>query len=152
MRPLRFRRAEREAPEINLIPFIDVLLVILIFLMLSSSYSRLNQVQIKLPVADAQTAANPPRQVKLTVTADGRYAIDGEALAPTDVRSLTSRLRSARALAAGSSAAGETEVLLVISADAAASHQSVLLAMTAANQAGLAQISFLSQRSAGAVR
>lgn len=147
MQPLRFRRAEREPPEVNLIPFIDVLLVILIFLVLSASYARLTQVQVKLPVADTQAAGNPPQRIALAVSADGRYAIEGEALTAADVGNLAERLRIAKQLVAGAAPLANTEPLLVINADAAASHQAVILAMAAANQAGLGQIIFMSQRS-----
>lgn len=154
-RPMRFRRAPREAPEINLIAFIDVLLVILIFLVLSSSYSQLTQVQVRLPVADTQAAPAIPQRINLVVSADGRYAIGNEALTSANVRGLAERLRNAKLLvegqdsgaATGAALGAASEALLVISADAAASHQAVILAMTAANRAGLQQITFMSQRS-----
>lgn len=153
---MRFRRTQREAPEINLIAFIDVLLVILIFLVLSSSYSSLTQVQVKLPVADSQAAPAVAQRINLAVSADGRYAIGNEALLTANMNGLAERLRNARALAEAQSSGAEQstaaasardDILLVISADAAASHQAVILAMTAANRAGLQQITFMSQRS-----
>lgn len=156
---MRFKRTTRETPEINLIAFIDVLLVILIFLVLSSSYNNLTQVQVKLPVADSQAAPTVAQRINLVVSADGHYAIGNEALAAATMRGLAERLRNAKQLAeAGSGAGGgalqkavttpaSDDILLVISADAAASHQAVILAMTAANRAGLQQITFMSQRS-----
>ncbi len=158
MRPLQFRRASagRDAPEISLIAFIDVLLVILIFMMLSSSYSRLTQVKVQLPVADSQASSQESQRIHLAVSADGRYAIGNEALAPSTARSLEERLRTAKLLAApdaasmASAGSAGQDTVLVISADAAASHQAVIVAMTAANRAGLQQLTFMSQRSAGA--
>ncbi len=158
MRPLQFRRASagRDTPEVSLIAFIDVLLVVLIFLLLSSSYSRLTQVQVKLPVADTRAAPGESQRLHLAVSADGRYAIGNEALAPATVRGLEERLRNAKllsttdaALTPGASLTNDN-IVLVISADAAASHQSVILAMAAAQRAGLDQLTFMSQRSAGA--
>lgn len=160
VRPMRFKRTPRETPEINLIAFIDVLLVILIFLVLSSSYSNLTQVQVTLPVADTQAAPAVVQRINLAVSADGRYAIGNEALATANVRGLAERLHNAKQLAeaeASGAVQGAAQglaarspgddILLVISADASASHQAVILAMTAANRAGLQQITFMSQRS-----
>lgn len=156
MRPMRFTRVERQAPDISLIAFIDVLLVILIFLVLSSSYSRLTQVQVKLPVADSQAAPSTPQRINLTVSADGRYAIGNEPLAAANMRGLAERLRSAKVDAEvgprpdTDAAKAADDILLVISADAQASHQAVILAMTAAHRAGLQQLTFMSQRTSAA--
>lgn len=153
MRSMRFKRTQRETPEISLIAFIDVLLVILIFLVLSSSYSRLTQVKVKLPVAGTQAAPAASQRINLAVSADGRYAIGNEALAPANMRALAERLRSAKMLVAseaGSNPSSDESILLVISAEAAASHQAVIMAMTAANRAGLEQLTFMSQRSPAA--
>ena len=72
---MNFRRSQREEPEINLIPFIDVLLVILIFLMLSTTYSKFTELQITLPVADAEKARDRAREIIVAVAADGRFAV-----------------------------------------------------------------------------
>jgi hypothetical protein len=76
---MNFRRRASEAPEINLIPFIDVLLVVLIFLMLSTTYSRYSELQITLPTADADKLAERPAEILVSVAADGRYAINKRA-------------------------------------------------------------------------
>ena len=78
---MQFRRTARDEPEINLIPFIDVLLVVLIFLMLSTTYSRFTEIQLRLPVADTETRREQPRQVVVAVAADGRYLIGKAPLA-----------------------------------------------------------------------
>ena len=77
---MNFRSRDREEPEINLIPFIDVLLVILIFLMLTTTYSKFTQLQLTLPVADAEQMRDRPKEVIVSVAADGRYAVNKAAL------------------------------------------------------------------------
>ncbi len=130
----RGRRTQTE-PEINLIPFIDVLLVIMIFLMLTTTWSRLTEINLNLPVADANRPTDRPRQVTLTVSAQGSYAINR----------LPVPAQTASALGAALAAVASGESRLIISADAAASHQSVIHAMEAARLAGLTQITFATQ-------
>lgn len=122
-------------PEINLIPFIDVLLVIMIFLVLSTSWTRLTEINVNLAVAEATQRNERPRQVVLAVTAQGTYTID-RILVPA---------QNAQALAAALGAVSSSETRLIISADAAATHQSVVHAMEAARLAGLRQITFATQ-------
>ncbi|MEO6897026.1 MAG: biopolymer transporter ExbD [Caldimonas sp.] len=141
---LNFRRTRPEEPEINLIPFIDVLLVILIFLMLSTTYSKFTELQITLPVADADQARDRPHEIIVAVSADGRYAVDKK---PVDGRSV-------EALAAELSAAagGSSDMVLIVSADATTAHQSVINVMDAARRAGIAKLTFATQSTAGAAR
>jgi len=141
---LNFRRQRPEEPEINLIPFIDVLLVILIFLMLSTTYSKFTELQVSLPVADADQARDRPNEIIVAVSADGRYAVNRK---PVDGRSVDA-LAAELAAAAG----GSREMILIVSADAAAAHQSVINVMDAARRAGLAKLTFATQSSAGAAR
>ncbi len=122
-------------PEINLIPFIDVLLVIMIFLMLTTTWSRLTEINLNLPVADAHQYSDRPRQVVLSVSAQGAFAIDR----------ITVPAQTAEALGAALGAVTSRETRLIISADAAATHQSVIHAMEAARLAGLSQITFATQ-------
>jgi hypothetical protein len=75
-----FRGDRHDEPEINLIPFIDVLLVILIFLMLSTTYSKFTELQVNLPAADAEAAKDRPAEIIVAVSADGRYAVDRQAV------------------------------------------------------------------------
>jgi biopolymer transport protein ExbD len=141
---LNFRRTRPEEPEINLIPFIDVLLVILIFLMLSTTYSKFTELQVTLPVADADQARDRPHEIIVAVSADGRYAVDKK---PVDGRSV-------EALAAELSAAagGSSDMVLIVSADATTAHQSVINVMDAARRAGIAKLTFATQSTAGAAR
>jgi biopolymer transport protein ExbD len=139
---MNFRRGSRDEPEINLIPFIDVLLVILIFLMLTTTYSRYTQMQVRLPTADAERAQEKPRQLIVTVSADGRYMVDKV--------TLPARTVDAVQLALVEAAKGGPETMVVISADALAPHQSVITVMEAARRAGLPQITFATQSAATA--
>ena len=133
---MNFRKRTPSAePEINLIPFIDVLLVVLIFLMLTSTASRLSEINMTLPLADAQKQKNRPQQIVLTVSAQGQYAVNKS---PVDGTSVS-------ALAAVLGPLASQQVTLVISADAQASHQSVVNAMEAARRTGLSQITFATQ-------
>ena len=139
---MNFRKRQPEEPEINLIPFIDVLLVILIFLMLSTSYSRFTELQITLPVANSEKARDRPHEIVVSVTADGRYAVDRK---PVDGRSVDTLTR-----ALSSAAAGSSEMIVIVSADATAAHQSVINVMDAARRAGLARLTFATQSAGGA--
>jgi biopolymer transport protein ExbD len=141
---LNFRRQRPEEPEINLIPFIDVLLVILIFLMLSTTYSKFTELQVSLPIADADQARDRPHEIIVAVGADGRYAVNRKPIDGRSVEALAAELTAA---------AGEShDMILIVSADATAAHQSVINVMDAARRAGLAKLTFATQSSAGAAR
>ena len=131
------KRTPSIEPEINLIPFIDVLLVVLIFLMLTTTWSRLTEINMTLPLADAQQQKDRPQQIVLTVSAQGQYAVNKSPIDGTSVVALAAVLRPL----------ASKEVSLVISADAQASHQSVVNAMEAARRTGLSQITFATQSS-----
>lgn len=141
---MRFSRRAREEPEINLIPFIDVLLVVLIFLMLSTTYSRYSELQINLPVADAERLKERPAEVLVSVTADGRYLVNHKPLEGRSVELLAAELR----MAAGS---GDSTVVIV-SADALAAHQSVVNVLDASRRAGLPRLTFATQLGGGNAR
>lgn len=135
---LKFRdRPVTDEVEINLIPFIDVLLVIMIFLVMTTSYSRFTEIQVNLPNADAEVMKERPREVVVGVTADGRYLLDRKPLADRSVQALS--------LAMSAAAAGTAEVTIVVSADAAAAHQSVINVLDAARRAGLTRLTFAAQ-------
>ncbi len=141
---MNFRPRPKEAPEINLIPFIDVLLVILIFLMLSTTYSKFTELQLTLPVADAEQQRDHPREVIVAVAADGRYAVNKTAVDGKGVDAIALALKAA-------ATAGRDSVV-IISADANAPHQAVISVMEAARRVGLSQITFATQSSASAGR
>ena len=137
---MNFRKARLEEPEINLIPFIDVLLVILIFLMLSTTYSKFTELQINLPAANSDAARIRDREVIVAVAADGRYAVNGQAVDGRSVELLTTELSKA--------SGGPGDVPVIVSADATAAYQSVVNVMDAARRAGLSRLTFAAQRNA----
>jgi biopolymer transport protein ExbD len=134
---LNFKRGyHREAPEINLIPLIDVLLVILIFLMVTTTYARYSELKINLPSAAGEQSPQKPQSIQVSVDPSGRYQINEQ-----NVDSTTEALVKSMS----GIAKGNAEMVVVISADAKASHQSVINVMEAARQAGLARITFSTQ-------
>ncbi len=139
---MNFRKTARDEPEINLIPFIDVLLVVLIFLMLSTTYSKFTELQIKLPLADAEQQRDYPKEVIVAVSSDGRYMINKTLVEGRSIESLGAAL----VLAAK---AGKDSVI-IISADASSSHQSVITVMEAARRNNFTQITFATQSAAQA--
>ena len=139
---INFRKRRTEEPEINLIPFIDVLLVILIFLMLTTTYSKFTEMELTLPSADTEQLRDRPKEVIVSIAADGRYAVGKDALQDRSVEGITSALT--RHAPAGK------DSIVIISADANAPHQSVVSAMEAARRAGLSQITFATQATSAA--
>ena len=135
---MRFRpRAFREEPEINFIPLIDVLLVILIFLMVTTTYSRFAELKINLPTAEAPKTPERLDQIEVGVDAKGTYSVNRNVVVAANRESLTIELKRA--------AGGMKDPIVVINADAEASHQSVVRVMEAAQSAGYGKISFTIQ-------
>lgn len=141
---MKFRRRRLEDPEINLIPFIDVLLVVLIFLMLSTTYSKFTELQINLPAAEADKLRDRPDEIIVAVASDGRYSINRQAVDGRSIESLTVAL---------SGAAGDRkDSVVIISADAMTSHQAVVNVLDAARRAGLSRLTFAAQGTGGTAR
>jgi biopolymer transport protein ExbD len=135
---MNFRRGRREDyPEINLIPFIDILLVIVIFLAVTTTYARFAELKINLPTSSAAQTPNPPKQIEVAVSEDGRYEIDSTVVGDASIDGLAAVLKKA--------AANENEPVVVINADARATHQSVVNVMEAARREGLTRITFANQ-------
>mgnify|MGYP000455724608 CR=1 FL=1 len=135
---MNFRRGSgRDEPEINLIPFIDVLLVILIFLMVSTTFSKVSALHVSLPTADPSQKQQQPELVRVAVDADGHYAIDNHRLDARDAASLALSLKEA--------AHGRADMMVEVHADAMATHQSVVNVMEAARMAGLSRLNFATQ-------
>jgi biopolymer transport protein ExbD len=135
-----FRKGKTEEPlEINLVPLIDVMMVILIFLMITTTYSKYTELQINLPTAQAEKQPERPNEIAVLVNAQGQYVINRNPVPFKSVEQLAEELRRA----------GGTlkDPVIVISADAAATHQSVVRVMEAARVAGLSQITFTTQSS-----
>jgi biopolymer transport protein ExbD len=130
----------REEPEINLVPLIDVMMVILIFLMITTTYSKYTELQINLPTADAEKQLERPNEISVLVNASGQYVIDKSPVSFSTVPALADSLRRA--------GGDRKDPVIVISADALASHQSVVRVMEASRVAGYAQITFTTQAAA----
>ena len=120
-------------PEINLIPFIDVLLVVLIFLMISTTFTRYQELAITLPTANGLSSQSEIKQIHIAVSRDGRFAINGKV---TDRTQLSNSLSSLNK---------DNAIQVNIDADAKAPHQAVMSALEAARDANLSNIVFSSQ-------
>ena len=128
---------EKEEPEINQIPLIDVLLVILIFLMVTTTYSRYAELQINLPTADANKPEERPNQINVAVDGQGKYVINKSAVPFRSPDTFADELKRA--------AGGTPDPVIIINADASATHQSVINIMEAARIAGYSRITFTTQ-------
>lgn len=136
---MNFRKRTQEEPEINLIPFIDVLLVVLIFLMLSTTYSKFTEMQLTLPVADTETLKDHPKELIVAISAEGTFSVNRSPLAGRSLELMAQALTDANT--------GGKDTVVVISADASAKHQSVVTVMEAARRAGLNRVTFATQSS-----
>ena len=135
---MNFQRGkEKEAPEINLVPMIDVMLVILIFLMITTTYSKYTELQINLPTANAEKQLERSNEVTVLVNAQGQYVVNKAPVPFRGVEQLADELRRA--------AGAAKEPVVIISADAQATHQAVIRVMEASRLAGLSQITFTTQ-------
>lgn len=135
---MNFRPARhREEPEINLIALIDVLLVILIFLMVTTTYSRFAELQINLPTADANKPEERPNQINVAVDGQGKYVVNKSTVPFRSSDNFAGELKRA--------ANGAPDPVIIINADAAATHQSVINIMEAARIAGYSRITFTTQ-------
>ncbi len=135
---MNFQRGRRhEDLEMNLVPLIDVLLVIIIFLVVSATFSRTSELQINLPTAEANSPQDKPLVITVEVDATGRYMVNNKAVDSADVASIASALTKA--------AGDGKEPTIVINADAKTTHQSVINVMEAARQANYTHITFATQ-------
>jgi len=136
---MNFRRgAQREELEMNLVPLIDVLLVTIIFLVVTTTYSKYSELQINLPTAEANAPVERPNQIDVAVTAQGRYVINHAPAPSGDPATLATALKQA--------AGGKPDPMIIISADATATHQAVVNVMEAARLAGYSRITFTTQQ------
>ena len=143
-----FRRGrKREDPEINLIPFIDVLLVVLIFLMVSTTFSKFTELQITLPTADAEKAVDKPFEINVTVDAKGNYTVNGVAVSVHGVQGLAEDMKNAvRVGPDGQPLAQPAQSpVVIVNADQFAMHQMVINVLEAARLAGYDRLTFAAQ-------
>jgi biopolymer transport protein ExbD len=136
---MNFRRGSfREEPEINLVPFIDILIVIVIFLAVTTTYSKYAELKINLPVADANQAEQLPNQIDVAVASNGQYMINRTNVVFTTASAFAAELQRA--------SGGNPDPVIVINADANATHQSVISVMEAARLAGFGRITFTTRQ------
>lgn len=139
---MNFQRGRRhEDLEMNLVPLIDVLLVIIIFLVVSATFSRVSELQINLPTADANAPENKPLTITVGIDASGHYVVNDVAVADPSVESIGAALKKA--------VGDGKEPTIIITADAKAEHQNVINVMEAARQAGYTHITFATQINSG---
>ena len=135
---MNFQRGKAKEPlEINLVPLIDVMMVILIFLMITTTYSKYTELQINLPTANAEKQLERASEVTVLVNAQGQYVINRSPVTFRSIEQLAEELKRA--------AGAMKEPVVVISADATATHQAVVRVMEASRLAGLSQITFTTQ-------
>ena len=135
---MNFQRGrQKEEPEINLIPMIDVLLVILIFLMITTTYSKFSELEISLPQATAEKPSDHPGTINVSVSPVGSYVVNRIPVKYNSVEGLSDELRAA--------AGNQKNPVIVINADANATHQSVISVMEAAHHAGYYHITFMTE-------
>ena len=132
---MNFQRGKKhEDLELNLVPLIDVLLVIIIFLVVSTTFSRFSELKINLPTAEANSPDKKPNVINVSITADGAYSVNETQLPSKNLEAIVAALKN--------SSKGEKEVPVIINADAKCEHQSVINVMEASRQAGLTHITF----------
>lgn len=131
---MKFRKRSRSNDiSIELVPLVDVVLVLLLFFMVSTTFIRQSELKVDLPEAKATPQQFDNDVIEITISADGQYAVNGRLLVDSELATLMRALREA--------VAGDTRKHLVINADSAAHHQAVVRAMDAAGQSGLVHLS-----------
>ncbi len=135
---MNFRKtAFREEPEINLVPFIDVLLVIVIFMAVTTTYAKFSELKINLPVASAEEKKNAVNEIIVGLSSEGTYLINGQVVSFTTPLNFAALMQK--------SAKGLAQPSIIINADGNASHQSVVNIMEASRLAGYSKIVFTTQ-------
>jgi biopolymer transport protein ExbD len=129
------KRLQKDQPEINFIPLIDVLLVIIIFLVVSTTFSKFSELKINLPVAEANPVERKNVPINVTITEDGEYTINENILSDISIEAIQDKLMEI-------SKKNQDKMPVIISADAKTNHQSVINVMEASRRAGLTKITF----------
>jgi biopolymer transport protein ExbD len=139
---LKFRRQHREDIGVNLTPLIDVVFLLLIFFMVSTTFTRETQLSIDLPEAQGKPKEATEQQIEILVDESGNYRVNGEALVDGSMRTLQAAIYKI--------SAGDTTLPMTISADAQAAHEDVVQAMDAAGQMGFVHLSITTRQPASA--
>lgn len=131
---MKFRRKPRENVEINLASLLDVVFILLLFFVVSSTFTRESQLKVELPEAESAEIVQeePGKHLEISIAADGSYALNGQALVKSDLATLSSALQR--------ESAGDNSLPLVISADGRTPHQAVVTAMDAAGKLGFSRL------------
>ncbi len=136
---MNFRPRRSEEPELNLVPLVDTLLVLLIFFMLTTTFDREAEFKIQLPEASVTPTERPKQSIEIIITQQGNYSVNGKTLVNTQVETLKRAILKV--------AEGRADLPVIISADAKTPHQAVISAMDAAGQAGFVHLSIATQQS-----
>jgi|TARA_B110000438_G_scaffold49126_1_gene49592 biopolymer transport protein ExbD len=136
---MKFKRTLREELSINITPLIDVVFLLLIFFMLTTTFSRETRLLINLPEANADTAENQSSQIEIIVAREGSYTVNGRALINSRIETLMRGLEI--------ESGGDLNVPIILIADAEATHQSVVTAMDAISQSGFTRMNIATQYS-----
>tara|TARA_B110000858_G_scaffold75360_1_gene87462 strand:+ start:13060 stop:13512 length:453 start_codon:yes stop_codon:yes gene_type:complete len=135
---VKFKRATREDLAINMTPLIDVVFLLLIFFMVTTTFSRETRLLVNLPEANAETAESNPAQIEILVSRDGSFSINGRALVNSRIETLIQGLAI--------ESRGDQSLPILLIADAEASHQSVVTAMDGIGQSGFTRLNIATQR------
>ncbi|MAE36083.1 MAG: biopolymer transporter ExbD [Oceanospirillaceae bacterium] len=138
---MNFRRQSKEEVTVNLTPLIDIVFLLLIFFMVSTTFTKENHLSISLPESSSEETGQPPKAIEILISESGEYSIDGQPLVNTKVETLKRAIEK--------TLDGRDIAPVVISADARTSHESVVRAMDAAGQLGLINLSITTRKSAG---
>ena len=135
---MKFPRRPQRDNSINLTPLIDVVFLLLIFFMVTTTFTRETRMLISLPEAESESIAREKKVVELVVSKDGSYAVDGQSLINRDIKTIMAALKDA--------SAGDNKMPLVITADALSTHQAVITAMDAAGRLGFEALKIATQQ------
>ena len=138
---MKFRRREKVAQEVNVTPLIDVVFLLLIFFMVSTTFTKETHLVVNLPEADAAPSESVPDSIDILITAQGNYSLNGDALINQQIKTLMAGLKQL-------STEPRSDTVLTITADAKTPHQAVVTAMDAAGRLGFVNLSILTQEPA----
>jgi biopolymer transport protein ExbD len=133
---MRFRRSRQEEVSVNITPLIDVVFLLLIFFMVTTTFTRETQLQIDLPESQSQISAEQLKPLEVLIDRNGNYAINGQVLIKHDIQSLK------RAI---SETSDDTSTPIVLTADSSAPHQAFIVALDAVAQLGFSKVSITTQ-------
>jgi len=135
---VNFKRQNKEELSLNLTPLIDIVFLLLIFFMVSTTFTKESHLSINLPEADGETADAPKKMVEVIIDKNGQYSINGQNLITTKLITLKQAIEKI--------SQGDRSLPFIITADAATPHESVVRAMDAAGQLGFSRLSITSKQ------